>query len=162
KKLYVFQREPGWVLAKGERDFTPEERTTFTSAWERRRERMRLKWMLEKNLIGGDIYRPGTKRNAAREDVCRRYLAKQFKDHPELLAALTPTYPYPGKRPIFASTFYPALKKENVELVPKAVSSVTRTGLVDADGVDRAVDVLVLATGFQPTNYLARLPIVGR
>ena len=41
----------------------------------------------------------------------------------------------PGKRPIFASTFYPALKKENVELVPRAVASVTPTGIVDADGV---------------------------
>ena len=71
---------------------------------------------------------------------------------------MTPTYPYPGKRPVFASTFYPALKKENVELVPKAVASVTPTGIVDADGVERAVDVIVMATGFQPTNYLAASP----
>src|SRR5262249_24907972 len=76
--------------------------------------------------------------------------------------AVTPTYPYPGKRPIFASTFYPALKKDNVELVPKAVARVTRTGSVDVDGTERDVDVLVMATGFRPTDYLARLPITGR
>ena len=75
---------------------------------------------------------------------------------------MTPTYPYPGKRPVFASTFYPALKKGNVELVPKAVASVTPTGIVDADGVERAVDVIVLATGFQAADYLARLPVTGR
>ena len=63
---------------------------------------------------------------------------------------------------MLASTFYPALKKENVELVPKAVSFVTRTGIVDADGVERAVDVIVMATGFQPSNYLGRLPMTGR
>ena len=68
----------------------------------------------------------------------------------------------PGKRPIFASTFYPALKKPNVELVPKAVASVTPTGIVDADGVEHDVDVIVMATGFQPANYLARLAVVGR
>jgi len=49
-----------------------------------------------------------------------------------------------------------------VELVPRPVASVTRTGVVDADGVERAVDAIVMATGFQPANYLARLPIVGR
>ncbi len=75
---------------------------------------------------------------------------------------MTPTYPYPGKRPIFASTFYPALKKPNVELVPRAVASVTRDGIVDTDGVERAVDVIVMATGFQPADYLNRLRVVGR
>ena len=46
--------------------------------------------------------------------------------------------------------------------MPAAVQSVTRTGIVDADGVERAVDVIVMATGFQPANYLARLRVVGR
>jgi len=49
-----------------------------------------------------------------------------------------------------------------VELVPRAVASVTRTGIVDADGVERAVDVIVTATGFQPVNYLCRMRVVGR
>ena len=46
--------------------------------------------------------------------------------------------------------------------MPRAVESVTKTGLVDVDGVERDVDVLVMATGFQPANYLARLPVTGR
>jgi cation diffusion facilitator CzcD-associated flavoprotein CzcO len=162
RRLYVFQREPGWVLPKGERDFTDDERATFTSAWRRRRERLRLKLLLERNLRGGALWRPGTKKQRAREEVCRRYIARQFAERPDLAAAVRPSYPYPGKRPVLASTFYPALKKENVELVPKAVSSVSRTGIIDADGVERRVDVIVMATGFQPANYLARLRVVGR
>jgi cation diffusion facilitator CzcD-associated flavoprotein CzcO len=63
---------------------------------------------------------------------------------------------------VFATTFYPALKQPNVELVPRAVASVTPTGIVDTDGVERAVDVIVMATGFEPANYLARLPVTGR
>ena len=46
--------------------------------------------------------------------------------------------------------------------MPQAVASVTRTGIVDADGTERAVDVIVMATGFQPANYLARIRVVGR
>ena len=45
---------------------------------------------------------------------------------------------------------------------PGRSTSVTAHGVVDADGVERDADVLVLATGFQPTNYLAHLEVVGR
>jgi cation diffusion facilitator CzcD-associated flavoprotein CzcO len=162
QRLYLFQREPGWVLPKGDRDFTDEEQAALTRAWPRRRERWRLRWLLEKNLWNGAIFRPGTKANRAREALCRSYIDRKFADRPDLRAAVTPTYPYPGKRPILAGTFYSALKQPNVELVPRAVASVTPTGIVDADGVERPVDVLVMATGFQPTNYLARLRVVGR
>jgi len=118
--------------------------------------------LLEKNLRGGAIYRPGTKVNTLREQQCRAYIEREFAERPDLREAVTPTYPYPGKRPIFHSTFYAALKRDNVELVPRAVASVTPTGIVDADGTERAVDVIVMATGFQAANYLARVRIVGR
>ena len=160
--LYLFQREPGWVMPKGERDFTDEERRTFSNPWRRKKERLRLKWLLEKNIWGGKIFRVDTKENAVRRQFCLDYIAKSFEDRPDLREAVTPTYPYPGKRPVFATTFYPALKEPNVELIPKAVASVTRTGIVDVDGVERRIDVLVMATGFQPANYLARLKVVGR
>jgi cation diffusion facilitator CzcD-associated flavoprotein CzcO len=162
KHLYLFQREPGWVLPKGERDLTDEERTRLAIPWRRRRERWRQRWVLEKSLWNGHLWRPGTKINSEREAMCRRYIARVFKDRPDLRDAVTPAYPYPGKRPVVASTFYPALEKDNVTLVPKAVSSVTRTGIVDAGGVERSVDVIVMATGFQASNYVARLRVVGR
>ena len=162
KQLYVFQREPGWVMPKGERDLSDEERAAFAKPWRRKQERWRQKYALERSLWRGRLYRPGTKINKAREQLCLDYIARRFADRPELREAVTPTYPYPGKRPVIASSFYPALKKENVELVPRAVASVTRTGVVVADGVERAVDVIVMATGFQPANYLARLRVVGR
>jgi cation diffusion facilitator CzcD-associated flavoprotein CzcO len=63
---------------------------------------------------------------------------------------------------VIASTFYPSLKMDNVELVPKAVDAVTSSGIVDDDGVERAVDVIIMATGFEAANYLARLEITGR
>ncbi len=162
EKLYVFQREPGWIMPKGERDLTDGERATLARRWPRRRERWRQKYLLEKSLWRGHLYRPGTPTNEARRQFCLGYIARQFADRPDLREAVTPKYPYPGKRPVFAGTFYPALKQENVELVPRAVASVTRDGIVDADGVEHAVDVIVMATGFQPANYLSRLRVVGR
>ena len=42
------------------------------------------------------------------------------------------------------------------------MSRVTPTGIVDAEGVERAVDVIVEATGFRAVNYLARICVQGR
>jgi cation diffusion facilitator CzcD-associated flavoprotein CzcO len=162
KKLYVFQREPGWVLPKGERDLTEAERQLFSKAWRRAVDRAKLRIFIEKTLWGGSMFRPGTKLHAEREKNCLDYIAHEFADRPDLREAVTPTYPFPGKRPILASTFYPSLKKDNVELVPQAVSRVTPTGIVDALGVERAVDVIAMATGFQAANYLGRIRIAGR
>ena len=119
-------------------------------------------WATEKRLWNGGAYRPGAPAHTAAEDAARRYIAKVFADRPDLAVAVTPNYPFWGKRTIFSSDFYPALKQPNVELVPRAVASITARGVVDVDGVERDADVLVLSTGFQPTNYLAHLEVVGR
>jgi cation diffusion facilitator CzcD-associated flavoprotein CzcO len=162
EKLYLFQREPGWVMPKGERDLDESERALFAKPWRRRLDRLRLRTFIERNLWGGKMFRPGTKLNQLREDQCRQYIAHVFADRPDLAEAVTPAYPYPGKRPVLATTFYPALTEANVELVPRAVSRVTPTGIVDSEGVERPVDVIVMATGFQAANYVARMEITGR
>ncbi len=161
-KVLVFQREPGWIMPKGERDLTPEERAARRSRIGWRKERLQQLRRVEKSLWRAGAYRPGSEVNRAAEQMCRSYIAKVFADRPDLEEAVTPTYPYWGKRVIFATTYYPALKRENVQLVPRAAERVTPTGVVDADGVEHEADVLVLATGFQPTNYLAHLQVVGR
>ncbi len=162
QQVTVFQREPGWVLPKGERDLTEAERTSLARPWWRSLDRLRSRWTLERSLWGGAMFRPGTRLNRKREQTCRAYIARKFADRPDLRGAVTPGYPFPGKRPILATTFYPALREPNVELVPRAVARVTPTGVVDSDGVERSVDVIVMATGFRAADYLARLEIVGR
>ncbi len=160
--LYLFQREPGWVMPKGERELTDTERRQRARPWRRAADRATLRYALEKGLIGAATFRPGTGLHQKRQQTCLDYIEAEFADHPDLRKAVTPTYPYPGKRPVLATTFYPALKAENVELIPKAVTGVTSAGIVDADGVERAVDVIVLATGFRAAEYLSRLRITGR
>ena len=160
--VLLFQREPGWIMPKGERDYTPDEQQALQDPGRWRRERLHQLRRIEKNLWRGGSYRPGSKPNAAAEKVCRDYIDRVFADRPDLREAVTPKYPLWGKRLIFATTFYPALKRENVELIARAVTRVTETGVVDADGVEHPVDVLVLASGFQPTNYLAHLRVIGR
>ena len=135
-RLLIFQREPGWIMPKGERDYTPDEREALRSRWRWRRERLAQLWRVEKGLWRGGTYRPGSKVHTMAEQVCRDYIDRVFADRPDLKEAVTPDYPYWGKRVIFATTYYPALLRDDVELIPRAVERVTETGVVDVDGVE--------------------------
>lgn len=161
-RVTLFQREPGWILPKPDRDLTPDERATLRRPRARRRERLRQFWLIEIGQLFGWMHRPGTRINTFLESRCRRYIATVFADRPDLAAAVTPNYPYPGKRPVLTKDFYPALLRDDVELIPHAVQSVTAHGVVDARGIEHPADVLVMATGFQPANYLASYRVVGR
>ncbi|AOS93748.1 flavin-containing monooxygenase [Mycobacterium intracellulare] len=162
EKVTLFQREPGWIVPKPDRDLSDGERARLRRPWARRRERIRQFWLIEIGQMFGALHRPGTKINTIAESRCRSYIAEVFADRPDLAEAVTPTYPFPGKRPVLTKAFYPALLRDDVELVPHAVQSVTATGVVDARGVEHRADVLVMATGFQPANYLASYRVVGR
>ena len=63
---------------------------------------------------------------------------------------------------MFTSDFYPIFNRPNVTLVPGAVSCLTKNGVVAADGIERAADVVVVATGFRAAEYLSTLQVIGR
>lgn len=161
-RVLLFQREPGWILPKPDRDLSAAERKRLRRPLARRRERLRQFWMLEMGQLFGSVHRPGSKINRLAEARCRAHIATVFADRPDLAKLLTPTYPFPGKRPVLTKDFYPSLLRDDVELIPHAVASVTRTGVVDVRGVEHPADVLVMATGFAPANYLASYRVVGR
>jgi cyclohexanone monooxygenase len=84
-------------------------------------------------------------------------LAKGVPD-PELRARLTPTFEIGCKRILISNTYFPAISSENVELVTDPIAKVTGDAIVTADGLERPVDVVVVATGF----YTTELPIADR
>jgi cation diffusion facilitator CzcD-associated flavoprotein CzcO len=90
QKLYVFQREPGWVAPKGERDLTEAERVALAKPWRRALHRSRLRLLIERSLWGAAMYRPGTKLHRQREQACLDYIASEFADRPDLRQAVTP------------------------------------------------------------------------
>lgn len=162
RSVTVYQRQPGWVLPKGDRDYSPLERRLFRWSPLQRLDRLRLYLRQERREWHGAVFRPGSRMNRRWEAVARRYLAEVFADRPDLREALLPDYPFAGKRTVVTSDFYPALLRDDVHLVPRPVVSCTATGIVDAEGVERPADVLVLATGYEATRFLATLRVTGR
>jgi len=156
--LDVYQREAGYVLPKRARDFTLEERERYRRRpLARRVDRYRLWHAATKATRAFTVDSPEQERIRAYH---ARFLARTVED-PAVRAALTPAHPYGCKRPVFASDFYPLFNRPDVRLVPHAVERVTPGGLVAADGVERPADVIVLATGFQASRYLAGLEVRG-
>jgi cyclohexanone monooxygenase len=89
--------------------------------------------------------------------VAQANLRKGVRD-PELRARLTPDFDIGCKRILISNAYYPAIDSPNVDLVTDRITKVTGNAVVTADGTERPVDVLVVATGFHTTD----LPIAER
>ena len=160
--LHIFQREPGWVIPKGSRDFTADERVRYRLSRHFLRARLREFINFERRQHGASVFREGGGRNIALEKLARDYLDEVFADRPELKDALTPGYAYGGKRTVYNDFYYPCLLRDNVELVPRAVTAFTADAVRDEAAEEHKVDAVVAATGFRTTNYLANLKVFGR
>lgn len=160
-QLYVFQREPGWIMRKGERTFTDEEMEKYSSVLRRKIERWKLVARIEWMYVSGPVYNEGSRRNKQAEAASRAFIDASFPDRPDLREAVTPKYIFSGKRRVLSDDYYPTLLKENVTLVPRAVASVSKNGIVDVEGNEYPVDVIVTATGFRAAEYLSKLKVYG-
>lgn len=152
KQLTVFQRTPPWIVPRLDRNIGGLEK------WLYRRLPMtqkmsRASWyaMIESfGLVGFVNARFGK----LFESLGRFQLKRQVPD-PVLRKQLTPNYTIGCKRAIFSDSYYPALVQPNVTLVTQTVSQITDDAIVTADGQTHPVDVLVLATGFEPLSRLS-------
>jgi cation diffusion facilitator CzcD-associated flavoprotein CzcO len=81
----------------------------------------------------------------------RRHLHRQVPVG-DLRARLTPTFRLGCKRILFSNVYYPALLRDNVELVSEGIAEVRGHMVVADSGTTREHDVLIVATGFQVTD----------
>jgi cation diffusion facilitator CzcD-associated flavoprotein CzcO len=157
-RLYVFQREPGWIEPKAVKSFSPAERWVYRSV--PGAQRAHRAWLFYKAMQRGKAFDLSSRRQAQRRATCLEFIRTAIADE-SVRRYVTPRYPWGCKRVVLASGYYEALNRQNVELVPHAVTAVSQAGIVDATGAERAIDVIVLSTGFQPTTFLATLDVRG-
>jgi cation diffusion facilitator CzcD-associated flavoprotein CzcO len=85
------------------------------------------------------------------EIVARTHMRRQVPDA-ALRRRLTPTYSIGCKRILLSDDWYPTITAPNTELVTDPIAEVRGGSIVTADGREREVDTIVLATGFHPTD----------
>jgi cation diffusion facilitator CzcD-associated flavoprotein CzcO len=159
-QLTVFQRTPGWVLPHPVRDVRPWERRLFRRFPPAQRLlRALIYWQREVVVVSAFTKYDGLR--LALERGVRRHLARQVRD-PELRDKLTPRYEMGCKRVLPSNDFYPALTKDNAELVTESIARVEPDGILTTDGRLHALDVIVCATGFHVSDNPMGDRIVGR
>ena len=156
--LEIFQRTPPWILPRHDKAVPAWRKSLYrTMPVTQRAERAALYAVRELLLY------PFRHRNAARvvEWRARTFMESQISD-PTLRARLLPDYRIGCKRILVSDDYYPALEQQNVSLVTDAISAIRPTGIVTADGTLHHADVIILGTGFRPTDPPLAPTIVGR
>jgi len=158
-QVIVFQRTPPWVLPKPDRPLSDGMHRMFdTVPGFQRAYRWLIYWEAEATVMA--FTRPDSRLAALGERVAKSFIARQVPD-PELRGRVTPGYRMGCKRVLLANDYYPAIVKPNVRLVTEPVSSITRSGVVSADGAEYQADVLVYGTGFHVTDAFDHADIKG-
>ncbi|GAC1533838.1 MAG: NAD(P)/FAD-dependent oxidoreductase [Acidimicrobiales bacterium] len=173
-ELRVFQRTPNWLIPTPDyhQDVAPELEWLFAhvpsyAEWYR----FWLFWrntegMLPAARVDADWASDGRSVGALNDlmrEVLTAYLHEQFADTPELLADVVPDYPPAAKRVIRDNgAWATALKRDNVNLITADIERITPGGLITCDGVEHPADVIIYATGFNASDFLSPIRIVGR
>jgi cation diffusion facilitator CzcD-associated flavoprotein CzcO len=158
-QLHVFQRTPPWVLPHSGRPVTDAERTLYRRVPAAQRLVRALVYWTRELVAYGMTRNPRMLKPIRR--LATRHLYEQVKD-PALRKMLKPTYTPGCKRLLPSNDYYPALTKENVEVVTDGITEIREHSIVTADGREREVDVIVLATGFHVTDNPMMERIHGR
>ncbi|KAL3430652.1 putative sterigmatocystin biosynthesis monooxygenase stcW [Aspergillus tetrazonus] len=113
----------------------------------------------EVNGMWGAFYRDSTAQKGA-SAFFRQRMASIIKDD-RLAKGFTPTFGFGCRRITPGDPYMQAIQQANVDVHFTAVASCTEDGVVGADGIERKVDTIICASGFDNT-YRPRFPIIGR
>ena len=157
-KLHLFQRTPTWIVPRPDRELTRFERTLYR--------RLPCAQRAMRGIIywGRELYAIPLLRVALSPLiglVARRHLHRQVPDE-DLRAKLTPSHAPGCKRILVSNDYLPSLGHSNVELVCDGIKEIRPHAIVSNDGTERAVDTIILGTGFHVTDPPIAQRVHGR
>ncbi|MFC4373842.1 flavin-containing monooxygenase [Nocardia halotolerans] len=158
-RLDLYQRSAPWVLPRMGRKYTRLERLIYRHVpGATRLARTAVYWLRESFVLWqskcpplADIFSRGA----------RGKLWWVIRDR-DLRRTLTPTHRLGCKRMLISNEYYPALARDNVEVVADGIAEIREHSIVANDGTEREVDVIVVATGFRIADSPTYDMISGR
>jgi cation diffusion facilitator CzcD-associated flavoprotein CzcO len=159
-QLTVFQRTPQWIFSIPDKEYNEEDKTRL-----RGNQKLMSKLSARYAFVMRNTFTAAVTGNKLAHGIVswmtKRNLRKSVRD-PELRAKLTPDYKVGCKRLIFSSTFYDAMQRDNVYLETTGIDRISENGVVVQGGEEHELDVLILATGFKPFNFMRPMDLTGR
>ncbi len=155
--LTVLQRSANWIMPRRNKAYSVLQRKLFK----------RFPFLLTllrkwQGLLMGQVEYAvtiGHKRQEQFENMVKNFIRKTVED-PALQEALIPDTPYGCKRGLVSDDFYPALNRDNVDLVAEGLKEVTVTGIVTASGKTIDADVIIYCTGYRIQDF-DRIDVLG-
>jgi cation diffusion facilitator CzcD-associated flavoprotein CzcO len=158
KQLHIFQRSANWMLPKLDREYSEGEKRRFTR--HPLLARLYRWWIWLSFELRYPIFRRNGFLSKRLEGLAERSMRAVVAD-PQLQEVLVPDYPIGGKRILISDDYYPTLNRDDVEVVTCGIDHLTGDAVVTRDGRTIPMDVVILATGFESTAFLAPMAIAG-
>ena len=158
-RLTILQRTPPWIVPRADGPVGPVRR--FVRRWLPPYAwlvRKAVYWAQEIRAIGFVL---NPKVLESREKLLRRFIERSVRD-PELRRKVTPEYRAGCKRILLSDDYYPAIQRENVELVTTPLAEVREHSVVDADGREYPAEVVIYGTGFKASEGIVPVRMYGR
>ncbi len=157
--LKLFQRTPPWIIPKPDRSLTALEQRLFKRLpIVQKAVRGAIYGMLESRVLAF-VFTPRLMKLF--QKVAVMHINKHIKD-PLLRTKLTPDYTIGCKRVLISNDYYPALARDNVDVITDDVAEIRANSVVTSDGKVHAVDAIIYGTGFQATDPLPRSMVYGK
>ncbi len=156
--LTVLQRTANWIMPRNRKMYSPLQRWRFKHI----PGSIALTRWVQRMMMGQVEYAVtvGHNRMGQFENVARKYIDRAIED-PALRDVLVPDSDYGCKRGLVSDDFYPALNRDNVELIPEGLRRVTEGGIITEGGRDIEADIIIYCTGYKILDY-DRFDVVGK
>ncbi|KAI9880737.1 MAG: hypothetical protein M1830_000626 [Pleopsidium flavum] len=163
KHLDVFVRTAVWFVQIASnfgqnKEYSQEERDTF------RHDKKALVAHAKdiEDQVNGlwDMFFSDSEAQKQGQELFGNRMAEFIKDK-RLLDGFTPKWGIGCRRLTPGDPYMIAIQEENVDVHFTPVEKITEDGVIGADGIERKVDTVVCATGFD-VSYRPRFPIVGQ
>ena len=157
-QVVLFQRTAQWVMPVQDKDYS--DFAKFLRRWVPGL--ARLQYHLHKRTFESFselVIKDGWQRKAVKKYT--RANLNRVEDT-SLRQQLTPDYQPGCKRLVMSDSFYQTMQRKNVALVTEPITCVEASGVRTADGVLHDLDILVLATGFDPQAFMRPMELVNQ
>jgi len=158
-RLSVIQRTPPWVMPHSARPISGWERRLYRAFPPAQRALRGGIYAARELMVLGFVKQPKTMKLL--ETVGRRHRERSLQD-PSLIARTTPDYTVGCKRILPSNQWYPALARDNVDLVTEGIAEVRPRSVVLASGRELEADALVFGTGFHVIDMPVGRMVTGR